>query len=273
MKLLAIGGCHTYGFGVSFEHGFVRQVALKLAQNHTDATIDYYAPLKLGRLKPLLHRLADQLPEYDLILVQPAHFELLHTRFQQLFEPVTTLETAATEAGHTFIIDQQAKPTAVHVFHQNLRQVGNEQIDGQPPANRWTDTLRSAIKQTIIKQTHRRGWVTRLNHIKQMMAEALPQLQPVRNQVILVSPMPGRDPFICQLRRLVRNELRHQTERAGIAFVDSFAALHQHESVLLPDGCHLNSLGHAQLAEAVLNQCQQQGLIRSAEQAPMTMFT
>ena len=273
MKLLAIGGCHTYGFGVSFEHGFVRQVALRLAQNHTDATIDYYAPLKLSRLKPLLHRLSDQLPDYDLILVQPAHFELLHTRFQQLFEPVATFEPTEAEAGHTLVIDQQAKPIAVHVFHQNLRQVGNERVDEQPPANRWTDNLRRTIKQMIIRRTHRRGWVTRLNYITQLMADVLPQLQPIQDRVILVSPMPGRDPFVCQLRRSVRDELRHQTERAGIAFVDSFAALHPHESVLLPDGCHLNSLGHAQLAEAVLNQCQQQGLIHSVEQTPMTMFT
>ncbi|GAB3642372.1 SGNH/GDSL hydrolase family protein [Spirosoma arcticum] len=273
MKLLAIGGCHTYGFGVSFEHGFVRQVALRLAQDHTDATIDYYAPLKLGRLKPLLHRLADQLPEYDLILLQPAHFELLHTRFQQLFEPVATLEPADAEAGHTLVIDQQAKPAAVHVFHQNLRQVGNERVDSQPPANRWADNLRNGIKQAVIRQAHQRGWVTRLNYITQVMADVLPQLEPVRNRVVFVSPMPGRDPFVCQLRRLVRDELRHQTERAEIAFVDSFAALHPHESVLLPDGCHLNSLGHAQLAEAVLSQCQQQGLIRSVEQATMPMLT
>lgn len=273
MKLLAIGGCHTYGFGVNFDHGFVRQVALKLAQDHTEATIDYYAPLKLGRLKSLLHRLADQLPDYDLILLQPAHFELLHTRFRQLFEPVITPESADAEAGHTIMIDQQAKPVAVHVFHQNLRHVGNERVDVPPPTTRWADNLRNAIKQTVIRQAHQRGRVTRLNYITQVVADVLPQLQSVRNQVVFVSPMPGRDPFVCQLRRLVRDELRHQTERAGIAFVDSFAALHPHESVLLPDGCHLNSLGHAQLAEAVLSQCQQQGIIRSVERAPMTLFT
>ena len=251
----------------------MRQVALKLAQDHTDATIDYYAPLKLCRLKSLLHRLADQLPEYDLILLQPAHFELLHTRFRQLFEPVATQVPADAEAGHTIMIDQQAKPVAVHVFHQNLRQVGNEQVDVRPPTNRWSDNLRSAIKQTVIRWAHQRGRVTRLNYITQLMTDVLPQLQPVRNQVVLVSPMPGRDPFVCQLRRLVRDQLRHQTERAGIAFVDSFTALHPHESALLPDGCHLNSLGHTQLADAVLSQWQQKNLIRSVEQAPMPLFT
>lgn len=272
MKLLAIGGCHTCGVGVDFQHGYVRRVALKLAQDHPHATVDYHAPLKLARLVPLLNRLADQLPDYDLILLQPAHFELVHTRFRHLFEPVDARPPADADVGYTVIIDHQARPATVHAFHQNLRHVGYDGLDVPPPASTWSDNLRRAVKLTIISQMHRRGWVARLNYIAQTMTPALAGLQSVRERVVLVSPMPVHDPFICHLRRLVCNDLLKQCERSGIAFVDSFAALHPHNSVLLPDGCHLNALGHAQLSEAILTQCQQTGRLHPRKPALMPVF-
>ncbi|GAB2584955.1 SGNH/GDSL hydrolase family protein [Spirosoma areae] len=269
MKLLVIGGCHTYGFGVDFGKGFVQQVAQELGKSTTEITLEYYAPAKMSRIGPLLAHLGTQLGEYDLILLQLGHYEVIHSYFRELFQPLPADQSLEVYAGH-IVLNHQTRPASVHWFHEKLKTADYVHQPYCEP-NGYVARLRRWGKQATLKLAHRFGRIERLAYMERMLTEMLMYLNPYRKRVILVTPMPVQDKLMNQLRRMASAMFVKQAQAADATVIDSFRSLNLLDSVLLPDGCHLNSFGHAQLTEAVLLACRHLNLL-PAQTATKTLW-
>ncbi|AKD57562.1 SGNH/GDSL hydrolase family protein [Spirosoma radiotolerans] len=251
MRLLVIGGCHTYGFGIESGKGFVQQVASALGRTGQDLILDYYAPAKMSHIRPLLANLDAQLNQYDLIFLQPGHFEVIHTYFRELFQPLLVGSNTAVYEGHC-VIDHQSQPISVHVFHEKLLKDADKVFEPHYKPTGRRERLRRLGKQVILELAYRFGRIDRLTDMRQMLNDALTALSTCRSKVILITPMPVCDPFMNQLRRMASAIFIKEGEAAGVTVINSFSCLNLPDAVLLPDGCHLNSFGHAQLAKAIL---------------------
>ena len=77
MKILVIGGCHSYGHGIVEGQGFVQRIVNRLEKEYGMVKVDYYTPFKMAKTVLLLNELKEKTRNYDLILLQLGHFELL----------------------------------------------------------------------------------------------------------------------------------------------------------------------------------------------------
>lgn len=87
MKILVIGGCHYYGYGVKAGEGFVQKLVAQYEREGNIVHVDYYTPYKMEKIVGLVEHLSNSLFSYDLILLQIGHFELLNAdRFRKIID-------------------------------------------------------------------------------------------------------------------------------------------------------------------------------------------
>ncbi|MBC8153945.1 MAG: SGNH/GDSL hydrolase family protein, partial [Bacteroidetes bacterium] len=105
MNLLVIGGCHTYGYGLSDNQCFVDQFTKQLEQWGCPVSVATYPLIELHQAMVLLSELP--LNQYDLIILQLGHYWLQHPAgFQSLLIPLKKPSARLTRPGTPMMADE-----------------------------------------------------------------------------------------------------------------------------------------------------------------------
>jgi hypothetical protein len=233
MKLLVVGGCHTYGAGVPLDQSFINRLLACYARAGAVAEVDYYAPVKMSQIGPLLHSLRHRLVVYDMIVIQPGHFDLNYSRFVDLFAPVGPASPGKLPAlQDPAVLNPAADPIA---WLPALPFVG------------W----REQIKVLLIHTAARFGCLRRLNTLTRQLDTVLDELGPHRERTVLITPVPILNPAVNRLRQVAGRAFEQVTNRYAVAVLNPFDVLPPGVDLWLPDACHLNVAGHQLLANAL----------------------
>ena len=223
-KLLILGGDHVYGYGVGIGQSFVEQLARRLSREGLSLNVECHAPMSLAAISGLLPRLA--LQQYDLIVLQPGHYELQRpVSVRTLFSPKT----------------QQA--------------IGNGQAMGVPQCQqplslvkRISDTVKLVGLRLIAGLTG----LPRLQQTRHELRTVLDELQPCGHNVVLVTPFPHQDAISGWLRQKGRRLFLEEGYRAFMPVFDAYSLLDVGDVCFLPNNqSHLNALGHELVGSAL----------------------
>jgi hypothetical protein len=241
MKILAIGGCHTYGYGVPEGESFTERLAQTLRETGETVEVDFLAPVKMKKLARVLQNPTFSLDAYDLILLQLGHFELLNQEsFWNYFredEPVNPrLYGAFTE---TF--DRQLRPQSVAHLRGGVlgRRFSKYLTPGstRPNPREWA-------KRAVLRTLAPFHEIGRLRVVRGYLRQILQALAPVRERVLVLTPLPSMNPLINVLREQGGRVFTEECQRQNVCVLDVFATLEGQAHFFTADGIHLNELGH-----------------------------
>ena len=238
-----MGGCHTYGFGLPENTSFVQCVVDRLQEDNFPVTVDYYAPLTLRRTLALLRQ--GKANEYDLIILQLGHYELLSpSRFHSLLR----------EKGK--FMAQSVKATTDQT---ELEQLRKQRLVVPPPEKKgMRDRLRPLAKLAILRSMNALGEVDRIRHVRSLLKAILWQLAGHQHKVILLTPLPHLEPVSRYLRRQGQRIFLQECAKNGFSVLDTHALIPPISDYFIPgDQGHLNHRGHQLLAEGVYTLYQQ----------------
>lgn len=227
IHLLVIGSCQTYGYGLAAGQSFVDQFIRRLEQSGQQVKADYYAPVSLQAVRYLLPKLP--LHKYNMILLQGGHFELQQSpSFMSLF--------AKQRKRNELVI---AVPADVEAL-RNLSPLVKNRTATQP--GNW---LVSQMKLAFLQMMAGFRLVTRLNDVNRNLRSILQSLRSHRHKVLLLTPLPHREPVSRWLRSRGRNVFIEVATRQGFSIFDTHTLIQPREEYFIAnDPAHLNAVGH-----------------------------
>lgn len=245
MKILAMGGCHTYGYGVPEGESFTERLAQELGQEGEGAEVDFLAPLKMTNLAHLLAAPAFDLGEYDLILLQLGHFELLNQEpFKNFFRNTGPVNARLYGASaQTFDRQQRPQPVA-HLRGGVLGKRFSKDLVPPVPGREWRERAKCALLEAV-GPFHE---IQRLRFVRLCLRDILERLAPYRRQVLVLTPLPSMNRLVNTLRRQAGRVFRQECQRQNVCVLDVFATIEWQPYFFTTDGVHLNELGHHLLA-------------------------
>jgi len=245
MKILAMGGCHTYGYGVPAGESFTERLAQELSQDGEGVEVDFLAPLKMSRLARLLAAPAFDLGGYDLIVLQLGHFELLTQEpFKNFFrttEPVNARLYGAS--ARTFDRQQRPQPVA-HLRGGVLGKRFSKDLVPPVPGREWREWVKCALLEAVAAFYE----IQRLRFVRHCLRDILERLAPYRERVLVLTPLPSMNRLVNTLRRQAGRVFREECQRQNVCVLDVFGAIEWQPYFFTTDGVHLNELGHHLLA-------------------------
>ncbi len=247
-RVLVAGSCHTYAYGIPFERGFVQRTLANIDRVEQPVRADYYTPLKINQFVRLIQRDPALLDNYDLIVLQFGHFELLSRSFGHLFQTDTGVN-AGIYGAYNAIMDVQTTPSDVNSMHTRLPN----------KCGPIADNRRANGSQSVGQ--HLRAWLAAtcvygipfpyLRQVARQWHALLDLLAEHRDRIVLVSPLPTADPITNSLRAWGRRWLRREAGRRYLSIIDPAKELRTDGACLLADGFHLNSRGHFLVYQAL----------------------
>ncbi|GAA4448181.1 hypothetical protein GCM10023189_05670 [Nibrella saemangeumensis] len=227
INLLVIGSCQTYGYGLAAGQSFVDQFIRRLEQCGQHVKAEYYAPVSLQAVRYLLPKLP--LNQYDVILLQAGHFEL------QQSQPFTTFLKKQRSVNELVI--------AVPADIDALRDLAPLVLDkaGSPSGN-W---LMANLKLAFLRSLAGFRTLTRLNEVHRNLRIILKALRPHRHKVLLLTPLPHREPVSRWLRNRGRTLFIEEAAHQGFSVFDTHTLIQPREEYfIIDDPAHLNAVGH-----------------------------
>jgi hypothetical protein len=241
MKILIIGNCQVYGCGLTDEEGFVEQFIKKIVRNHFfKVQVTTFVAVSLKESVELLMTLEPQLYTYDLIILQLANDELVMTEsFRTILQKDKRHFLAPKDQCYHGL--KTYAPSDINYFRTALAdKCGMQYVEANKFANLFTFSMLKILYQV--------GALTRLSDINRQWKVILQLLMSVRSKVVVVSPLPSLNRHT-QLLRVAGNQLVLDTcQEMEFTAIDSLNLLETHPYFFLPDGNHLNVLGHKMLA-------------------------
>lgn len=241
MKILVIGGCHTYGCGIQLSAGFVQLLDQKLRIFGHDVWVDFYAPFKMGHFAQLLAIKPNLCSEYGLIIWQLGNYELQTAgHFKGLFKNLPNLNDhlyGGSRVVTSVPSDIRTYPAAVPVI---------------APASQ-TEHVRNFAKHVVLRIADFANRITRFKTLRQELKNLLELTQNYREKIIVLTPFPKPG---CSVDNYLRTRgaaiFREECRKAKFELVDIFGVA-THKRHFLADESHLNETGHRLLKEAIEN--------------------
>ncbi|GAA4416620.1 hypothetical protein GCM10023187_48210 [Nibrella viscosa] len=227
IHLLVIGSCQTYGYGLAAGQSFVDQFIRRLEQSGQRVKADYYAPVSLQGVRYLLPKLP--LNQYDVILLQAGHHELTHS-----LSFTTLLKRWQTRTELVIAV-----PADINAL-RNLGPIAQRQSFSE--AGNW---LSAGLKLALLKGIAGFGALARLNEVNSTLRNILKSLRAHRHKVILLTPLPHREPVSRWLRNRGRELfIREATQQEFSVFDTHMLIQPKEEFFITDDPAHLNAVGH-----------------------------
>ncbi|MFC0186483.1 hypothetical protein SAMN04515674_106127 [Pseudarcicella hirudinis] len=256
MKILVIGGCHSYGYGIAAGQGFVQRIVNRLEKEYGMVKVDYYTPFKMAKTVLLLNELKEKTRNYDLILLQLGHFELLQAdSFKSLIASKNRDFNQRVYGTYDQEIELQNKPTDLTQFlTQGFDQVSSKR------ENRFTSGLKKMrgksidlLKFSILKTLNLFMELPRIQFVRINLTLILDSLYQVRDKVLLLTPFPIRERTSNFLRKEGQKIFLEEGLKRGFNVIDSFEIISGNkENCFLEDGCHLNARGHRAIFKEIM---------------------
>jgi hypothetical protein len=225
MHIVAIGGCHVSGFGVSHGESFVDHLARAFIAEGSAPTVELHPRFRLADSEQLSGILADRVP--DIVLLQVGNYEAAFD-WQRRVRKALGLSSRSdgTDAPLEYASDAVYLPRNVRGPSGLLRDVtyyalGKILFDPSQLAGQC-DTLLSAVVRSGCKR------------------------------VVVITPLPSMLPWIRRGRSRIGQVMVERAKAVGLPVLDSLPLLSS-ARWFLPDGSHLNRQGHLVLAEGVLS--------------------
>ncbi len=228
-NVLVLGSRHVYGQGVADGESFVAQLSRRLCREGLSLSVECHAPVSMDSMAALLPRLP--LRQYDLIVLQAGHEELLHTTAIGALlsgkppSPVWCEPTVdGTETGR--------RPTA-------------RGID-------WLGYMSTMLDLTLLRAVAAIVGIPRLQQTRRALRTILDSLQPYGHNVVLLTPFPHQDAVSGWLRKQGRAMFLEEGSRAFMPVFDAHALLNMGDVCFLTDNsARLNAVGHEVLGSAL----------------------
>ncbi|QDK78866.1 SGNH/GDSL hydrolase family protein [Spirosoma sp. KCTC 42546] len=238
MTILVIGGCQVYGYGLTDkESSFLDQFVYQLSEQGYHPEVTSYVFLPLADIRETLTHL--DLSQFDLLLIQPAHYYLQHPpTFWKLFKTPPQKVPAHAGAGLR-MTDLDA-----------LRNLPLLPLERTPAS--WVKRTKSVLKCLLLTLGNQAGLVKQLLYVQQELTALLKQLQIHRQKVFLLTPTPHRELVSQWLRKQGRSLVIHEGHRWGITVLDTHSIIKpQEEFYISDDPSHLNAIGHELMGRAL----------------------
>lgn len=220
MKLLIIGDRHIGGYGLaagqlSFVGHFVRQIS----QTGRSVSVEAYVQATLSASYATLCQLP--LEQYDLIVVQTGQGCLDHPAgFGGLL--AATSDEAPDLSGQ-LVLPPHLMPLPASV-----------------PTGVWSSLARLTLLRTLAGLS----LLPRVQTVRRELRALLSLLHPYRHKVLLLSPFPQCGRVERWLRQKGRDVLLTEGLRRSFSLFDTDRVIQPREEYFLPDGLHLNAIGH-----------------------------
>lgn len=241
LRVLVIGGCHTYGYGIEYGHGFVQRMITDWERSGLNVNVDYFAPTKIRKAVQLLSQHPELPSQYDLILLQLGHFELMARSFLSLFSRNTDYNNAMY-GKFSEVIDKQLEPTDVLHLHSLLpdkddclRKKSLTELKFHVWS--WAKSIFLRIYSSVKKPTY-------LEEVEEQLKQVSFLLKKYASRVVFISPFPTADPLTNHLRQWGGLQVKREAEEQGFGVLDLYELLSRNPDCLLADGAHLNEMGH-----------------------------
>lgn len=87
MKILVLGGCHTYAFGLNdINNGFLQKFLSNLkTMKKENIELTHFAPITIKVVNELIDKLQINFEEYDLVILQLGNYEF-ETKISHLYK-------------------------------------------------------------------------------------------------------------------------------------------------------------------------------------------
>lgn len=237
IKVLAIGGCHVVGYGLSNQKDNFVDVLIS-SVNSEEIIFEKKAQAHVS-LKNFLQE-TDNIHQFapDILLIQLGNYEFSPSIKQELFSSLKLKKKekkAVREAGS----DTQPSPKAEVVSQSQYIKV---------LVKSWFkiafDTFAFVTKKKM---------KVRKTELKQLMTT----LDQLNYNIILLSPFPVLDRFVQKTRRSANKVLEnHEFRNKKIRYIDAHTLV-PHKRTYFLDPNHLNKEGHSRIAnklQAVFNE-------------------
>ncbi|MVM35733.1 hypothetical protein GO755_37305 [Spirosoma sp. HMF4905] len=238
MNILVIGGCQIYGYGLTNkENSFIDQFVYQLEELGLHPQVTSYVFLPLADIRETLMHL--DLSQFDLIIIQPAHYYLQHPpTFWKLFKMPTRK------------VPKYAGTGLKTVELEALRSQSPLPLDSTPAG--LVKQTKNVLKRLLLSLGNQAGLVKQLLYVQHELAALLNQLQMHNQKVILLTPTPHRESISQWLRRQGRAIVINEGKRCGMTVLDTHLFIRPTgEFYLTDDPSHLNSIGHELLGRVL----------------------
>ncbi len=249
MKILVIGGCHCYGYGVAAGQGFVQKLVAQYEREGNFVHVDYFTPYKMEKIVSLIEYLRTRLSAYDLILLQIGHFELLNAdKFKRIVDFKQRDFNFRVYGELNEAIKHPKKAVEIHRF---LGQ-GFDGFQKNKPLKSFKVSL-NALKGTLIDfsqmmymSLHQKiREIQRIKFVRKNLVEILDALSFHQHKILLLTPFPVKELTTNFLRKEGHKVFMEESKLRGIQCVDTHAIIAQNTPHFLSqDNCHLNEFGH-----------------------------
>lgn len=239
MKILVVGGCHTFSCGMKLSDGFTQLIG----QKYPHTSIDYYAPFKLRHLIELFDIKPDLCEEYDLIIWQLGNYELQTTTrdFWGLFRNSDNECFNDHLYGGSRVVT--AEPTDISLIPLSPPMTA--------PKHELMDYPKNIIKRLILNATNFDNPLKRLRILRNEFEILINLARNYKQKIIILTPLPKPGhPIDNFLRAEGRNIFMELCKNAKFEVIDVFK-LANLKSYFLIDESHLNETGHLLLKDAI----------------------
>jgi hypothetical protein len=249
MKILVIGGCHCYGYGVDAGQGFVQKLeALFNIEGH-EVQIDYYTPIKMDKIVRLVKHLSWKLASYDLILLQIGHFELLNADSFKRIIQFKQRDFNFRVYGHlNESIENTLNPTNIQPF---LEQGFDGCIYQEPPKTihnflaKYKGKFIDNTQVILLDLLNQMDEIPRLYEVRMNLIQILTAFTLHHDKILLLTPFPVKEKTTNFLRKKGSKIFLEEAQFRGVSVVDTHSILSQYaKDYLSSDDCHLNQEGH-----------------------------
>jgi len=217
MNVLVIGDEHTYGYGLSggklsYVGHFIRQIS----RTGRAVSVEAYAHLTMAQVLSTLAQLP--LNRYDLIILQLD---------QTLIQPAgSALDKAAGSFSPMLpYLPERVQPPKQMSWWNRFKSIGYGLL---------------SVGQLAFSRSPR------------VLSTLLKQLRPYRHSVLLLTPLPHREPLNRWLRKRCRAALLYEADEQLFSIFDADAVIRpQEEYFLTDDNEHLNAISHELLGRSL----------------------
>ena len=261
MKVLVVGGCHVYGYGIEKGKGFVQQTLDKLRLEYqTEIEVTYYAPFKLDKAIRLFMLQPSLSKQFDIIILQLGHFELTHQDvFKRFFDESTAFNQQMYPASETDLcklvpanINELHAVSPAHKFEK--KKLNLEVVKSG---------LRLQLKLAFLKAYHWFKPIGRLRGFRHQVEELVTLLDGAQQKTVWIAPAPVSDKISNFLRQQGRAILLKVCKSAHFQVIDPVQVIDHPEEGIASDGFHINEYFHTLLAKALLQRIKIAGVLQN----------
>lgn len=249
MKILVIGGCHCYGYGLKAGQGFVQKIVAQYEREGNLVHVDYYTPYKMDKIVRLVEHLSTNLISYDLILLQIGHFELLNAdRFKKIVDFKQRDFNFRVYGELNESINHPLKPINIHRFlGQGFDAFPKEKtlMSFKTSLNYLKGKVIDISQMMFMNVHHRVTEIQRIKYVRETLVEILNALSFYQDKLMILTPFPVKESTTNFLRKNGRVLFMEESMIRGIQCIDTHSTIANDMTHLLSaDDCHLNELGH-----------------------------